>query len=183
MNLRERNRQVAMDDLRSVAFDLMSARGFDAVRVDEIAAESNVSPSTIYRYFGTKQALVLSASRPTQLVERLRRDDSRRSWSESFRRAAVKAWADGEVEVELGLVLANDGLRAAWERQLLDQRADIAAALAARRGKSGGAKDDARAAAAVGVLIATLVRWHGAGGGKKELARLLGRAFDAVRSD
>ena len=173
-----------MGQVRSVAFDLMSASGFDAVTVEQIAAQSSVSPSTVYRYFGTKEALVLSASRPAQLVERLQVDDGVRTWVESFQRSVVKVWGTDETAiVELGLIVANDPLLHAWERQLLDQRNDIAAAFAARRGKSGGAKDDARAATAIAVLTTTLLRWHQDGGGKRSLDRLLGKSFDAVRTD
>lgn len=173
-----------MDQVRSVAFELMSANGFDAVTVEQIAARSSVSPSTVYRYFGTKEALVLSASRPVQLVQRLRADESVRSWVESFHRAAVKVWGtDDTAAVELGLIVANEPLLHAWERQLLDQRVEVAAAFAARRGKAGGAKDDARAATAVAVLTTTLLRWHRGGGGRKSLDRLLGKSFDAARTD
>ena len=103
---------------------------------------------------------------------------------ESFQRSVVKVWGTDETAiVELGLIVANDPLLHAWERQLLDQRNDIAAAFAARRGKSGGAKDDARAATAIAVLTTTLLRWHQDGGGKRSLDRLLGKSFDAVRTD
>jgi len=196
-----------MDQVRSVAFDEMSERGFDAVTVEQIAARSSVSASTVYRYFGTKEALVLSASRPAQLVQLLRADvggrddddddDARdgedgggggdgggRTWAESFQRSAVEVWGnDKTATVELGLILDNDPLLDAWERQLLDQRSDIAAVFATRRGKSGGAKDETRAAAAIAVLTTTLLRWHRDGGGRKSLARLLAKSFDAVRTD
>ncbi len=172
-----------MDQVRAVAFELMSTHGFDAVTVEQIAARSTVSPSTVYRYFGTKEALVLSASRPTHLVERLR-ETGETTWADAFRRAAVEVWeTDASSAVELGLIVANDPLLHAWERQLLDQRADIAAAFAAQRGKSGGAKDEARAAAAVGVLTATLLRWHGDPEKKKSLDRLLAKALDALGAD
>ncbi|MEP1122433.1 MAG: TetR/AcrR family transcriptional regulator [Ilumatobacter sp.] len=183
VTLRERNRQAAMEQVRAVAFDLMSTHGFDAVTVEQIAARSSVSPSTVYRYFGTKEALVLSSSRPAHLLERLR-ETGETTWADAFRRAAVDVWqADPTAAVELGLIVANDPLMHAWERQLLDQRTDIAAAFAARRGKSGGAKDDARAAAAIGVLTAALLRWHGDAASKKSLDRLLAKAFDALRTD
>ena len=184
ISLRERNRLAAMDQVRAVAFDLMSANGFDEVTVEQIAARSSVSPSTVYRYFGTKEALVLSASRPARFVEHLRLDESERTWVESFKRAVVEVWgADADVGLELGLVTANEPLLHAWERQFLDQRTEIADVLAARRGKSAGAKDTARAAASVALLTTTLLRWHGDGDSKKPLERLLAKSFDAVRSD
>jgi AcrR family transcriptional regulator len=56
--LRERKRLAAMRRIQEVAIDLFEARGFDAVTVEEIADASDVSPSSVYRYFGTKEELV-----------------------------------------------------------------------------------------------------------------------------
>ena len=57
--LRERKRTAAMYRIQSVALDLFEERGFEAVTVEEIAEVSEVSPSSVYRYFGTKEQLVL----------------------------------------------------------------------------------------------------------------------------
>lgn len=57
--LRERKRIAAMVRIQSAALDLFERRGFDAVTVEEIAESSEVSPSSVYRYFGTKERLVL----------------------------------------------------------------------------------------------------------------------------
>ena len=59
-SLRERNRLAAMRTIQERALDLFDERGFDAVTIEEIAAEAGVSPSTIYRYFGTKEGLIVS---------------------------------------------------------------------------------------------------------------------------
>ncbi|MFC9789120.1 TetR/AcrR family transcriptional regulator [Rhodococcus sp. NPDC127528] len=45
--------------LRSAAVELVSARGFDAVSVEEIAAAANVSKSTLFNYFESKESLLL----------------------------------------------------------------------------------------------------------------------------
>lgn len=172
-----------MDRARGAAFELMSDRGFDAVTVEEIASATGVSPSTVYRYFGTKEALVLSSSRFERLLERLESDASDRTWADAFQRAVVKVWgADDTSHQELGLVVANESLLHAWERQLLDQRTEIAERFAARRGKSVGAKDDVRAAASVGLLTVTLLRWHRGPGDKQDLLRLMRKAFGAIQT-
>lgn len=184
VSLRDRNRRAAIDQVRVVAFELMSANGFNAVTVEQIAARSNVSPSTVYRYFGTKEALVLSEHRPTKLVERVARDDSPRTALAAFARAASKVWGNDEsVAIELALVQANPALVVAWERQLLDQREALAESLAARRGaESAGTRDLANAAAALAVLMTMLLKWDPASGGRKSLDKLLTKAFAALEA-
>ncbi|MGC4938319.1 TetR/AcrR family transcriptional regulator [Kribbella sp. DT2] len=57
--LRERKKQQTHDALSQVAIDLFLARGFDQVSVADIAAAANVSKPTLFKYFATKQDLVL----------------------------------------------------------------------------------------------------------------------------
>ena len=182
-SLRERNKQIAMEVVRKSARKLMREHGFEGVTVEQIASASNVSPSTVYRHFGTKEALVLSSDRPTQLVERLQNDSSKRSSVDAFTRAVIKIW-DGDVsaQFERSLIMSNPSLLEAWERQLLDQRADIADAFAQRRGaKSTGLKDQSTAAASLAVLITVLRSQHERGDDAKPLARQLDKAFAALR--
>ena len=58
--LRERWRINAMRTIQEQALDLFDARGFNAVTIEEIAAAAEVSPSSVYRYFGTKEGLVVA---------------------------------------------------------------------------------------------------------------------------
>ncbi len=39
--------------------DLFDGRGFEKVSIEDIAAAAEVSPSSVYRYFGTKERIVL----------------------------------------------------------------------------------------------------------------------------
>ena len=181
LTLRERNKLAAMDEVRQVAFEMMSERGFANVTVEEIAAGSSVSPSTVYRHFGTKEALVLSTDRPRQFVERLRDDSSNRSGLEAFERAALKVWgADDSAGVEIDLAVANAALAETFERQLLDQRGEVAELFAQRRGKSSPAtKDVALAAASTAVLATTLFSWR-ADDSTKPLAKLLTKSLSIL---
>jgi len=49
-----------MRHIQQVALDLFDDRGFQQVGVEEIAAAAQVSPSSVYRYFGTKEGIVLA---------------------------------------------------------------------------------------------------------------------------
>jgi AcrR family transcriptional regulator len=59
LGLRERKRRDAMRHVQQVALDLFDEHGFDAVTIEQVAAAAAVSPSSVYRYFGTKEGLVL----------------------------------------------------------------------------------------------------------------------------
>lgn len=57
--LRERKRLAAMRHIRETALDLFDERGFAEVTIEQIAQAAEVSPSTVYRHFGTKEGLVV----------------------------------------------------------------------------------------------------------------------------
>lgn len=58
-DLRERKRRRTMAHVQSVALDLFDERGFDTVTIEEIAERAEVSPSTIYRQFRTKEGIII----------------------------------------------------------------------------------------------------------------------------
>ena len=56
--LRERKKEATLERLREVALQLFVERGFDAVSVDDIAEVAEVSKTTFYRYFPSKEDLL-----------------------------------------------------------------------------------------------------------------------------
>lgn len=58
VGLRSRKKAATQGALRATALRLFSQRGFSSVSVDEIATEANVSRSTFFRYFGSKEAVL-----------------------------------------------------------------------------------------------------------------------------
>ena len=72
--LRERKRQQAWGLIAQTARRLFKEHGFDAVTVDDIAREADVSRKTVFNYFPTKEDLFFSGMEvfEAQLLEAIR---------------------------------------------------------------------------------------------------------------
>src|ERR1700757_5304001 len=57
--LRERKKRLMRQQLSDTATAMFLERGFDAVRVAEVAAACGVSEKTVFNYFPAKEALVM----------------------------------------------------------------------------------------------------------------------------
>lgn len=57
--IRERTRRLAQTELTSVAQDLFVTQGYDGTTVDQIAAAAGMSKRTFFRYFPSKDDLVI----------------------------------------------------------------------------------------------------------------------------
>src|SRR5580658_1271353 len=59
VGLRERKKRLRRPQLTDTATRMFMDRGFDAVRVTEIAEACGVSEKTVFNYFPTKESLLL----------------------------------------------------------------------------------------------------------------------------
>src|SRR3977135_153749 len=68
--MRERTKTLMRQQLTDTATQMFMERGFDAVRVWEVAEACGVSEKTVFNYFPTKESLVLDRwqSTPTALL-------------------------------------------------------------------------------------------------------------------
>lgn len=89
--IRERKKRLMRQALSDAAATLFLDRGFDDVRVADVAAECGVSEKTVYNYFQTKEALVMDRLEDT---------------ADSLRIAAEHS-SDDPVDVCLGLLGAE----------------------------------------------------------------------------
>lgn len=59
LGLAQRKRQLVSDELTQAALQLLALKGFDAVTIDEIATAAGVSKRTFFRYFASKEDVVV----------------------------------------------------------------------------------------------------------------------------
>ncbi|MEV6361570.1 TetR family transcriptional regulator [Nocardia asteroides] len=71
MSLRERKKERTRRTIRVEAFRLFREQGYTETTVEQIAAAAEVSPSTFFRYFPTKEQLVLADDQDALMIEAL----------------------------------------------------------------------------------------------------------------
>lgn len=165
---RQRARARTVETVQDVALTMMQERGFDGVTVAAIARGAGVSPSTVYRHFGTKEALVLSGDGTDRLVAAITAEASETTGRVSGVRLAAAGIARLLAEADrvglarrMRLVFSHRGLTTEFEHRLLGRRDEVARVLATHRGASSARlRDDAAAAAVLGMLVAVLDRWQ-----------------------
>lgn len=122
--LRERKKRLTRQQISDVATTLFVVRGFDNVKVSEVAEIVGVSEKTIYNYFPTKESLVFD--RADEGIERLAAALRERESGESPAKAilgALKEDLDFEGPTDemqmfiprfAEMVASTPSLRAAW---------------------------------------------------------------------
>jgi AcrR family transcriptional regulator len=164
-SLRERTRRAVQADLVDVAQRLFVERGYEQTTVDAIAAAAGMSKRSFFRFFASKEELVLGKYdlMGEQLTARLdERPDDESLWV-ALRRmfdAVVEQTADGAPSPqghEIGrIVSATPVLHAAYLHRLHRIQDDIAAVVRRRAERAGHpfAAEDPAPSAIVGAAFA-----------------------------
>ncbi|GGZ94141.1 TetR/AcrR family transcriptional regulator [Streptomyces echinoruber] len=96
--LRERKKIKTRQAIRSATYALIREQGYEATTIEQIAERAEVSPSTVFRYFPTKEDIVLTDEYDPLLLEELRRRPADEPWTESVRHVVRKAAGIGAEE-------------------------------------------------------------------------------------
>jgi AcrR family transcriptional regulator len=145
--LRERKKRLMRQQLSDTATQMFMERGFDAVRVTEIAEACGVSEKTVFNYFPTKESLILDRLESTMASLRTGLAEPGVSPVQAALRildgelGAMTSWLatqDDPVQASAmiqrfgALIQATPSLRA-HQSDMMDQFVAIAAAILAER--------------------------------------------------
>ncbi|WP_106435891.1 TetR/AcrR family transcriptional regulator [Streptomyces davaonensis] len=98
LGLRERKKIRTRTAIRSATYALIREQGYDATTVEQIAERAEVSPSTVFRYFPTKEDIVLTDEFDPLLMEEIRKRPADEPWMETLRHVMTKAVGIGLAE-------------------------------------------------------------------------------------
>jgi AcrR family transcriptional regulator len=163
--LRERKKRLMRQQLSDTATEMFVERGFDAVRVAEIAEACGVSEKTVFNYFPTKESLVLDRWDATMTALRTGLADDSVPPVETALRILVgelhgmTAWLDAQTDTaeavekyqRFGTLLRSTPSLRAHQRDMTDQLVAATTEILARR--IGAEPDDPEAHIAATALI------------------------------
>ncbi|MFE6868443.1 TetR family transcriptional regulator [Kitasatospora sp. NPDC057692] len=89
LSLRERKKLKTRQTIRREAYRLIAEQGYENTTVDQIAAAAEVSPSTFFRYFATKEDLVLTDEYDPAMIDALLARPSDEPFLRSCREAVI----------------------------------------------------------------------------------------------
>jgi AcrR family transcriptional regulator len=92
--LRERKKIKTRETIRREAFRLIQENGYAATTVEQIAEAAEVSPSTFFRYFPTKESVVLADDTDPVILNALEEQPPDLSPSQAVRHAYQAAMAN-----------------------------------------------------------------------------------------
>jgi AcrR family transcriptional regulator len=160
--LRERKKAKTRAAIRDQALRLIAEQGYDATTVEQIADAAEVSPSTFFRYFPTKEDVVLQDDLDLLWLDAVRAQPAGLSPIGAMRAALHEAFAQMS-EADLTVLRQTMGLASvpAIRARMLDEFARttgvLASVIAERSGRAAG--DFAVQTVAGAVLGVAMAAW------------------------
>ncbi|GAA2298088.1 TetR family transcriptional regulator [Streptomyces kunmingensis] len=188
LSLAQRKRQLVSDELTEAALQLLALKGFDAVTVDEIVAAAGVSKRTFFRYFASKEDVVvqfladMGADMRSALAERPAGETPAAALLHAVRVPVTTCAADSERALRVvQLILRTPALHARFLERQVQWRDDLAEELAGRVGLDPETDLYPRLAtgAALNAFHVVLQRWSASDAAQDPVA-LLDQAFAVV---
>lgn len=185
LGLRERKKLKTRRAIQEHALRLFESQGYDATTVEQIAEAAEVSPSTFFRYFPTKEDVVTTDEYDPIIAELFRTQPADLGPVEALRATFRQILAETydvdkqRILTRARIALAVPALRARmWDVQLNDTREMIVSLLSERLGRPESDFElQAFSWALTGLLQAVITAWIDSDG-EEDLPALLDRALD-----
>ncbi|MVO83443.1 TetR family transcriptional regulator [Streptomyces sp. p1417] len=189
LGLRERKKLRTRIAIRDATYGLIREQGYEATTVEQIAAAADVSPSTVFRYFPTKEDIVLAGEADecrVTLERELRARPADEPVVESLRhvlRGAARRGSAADAEafrLRTALVVEVPAVRSRMFESLSATGRALCRVLAERTGRDAGALEvRVFSAALIGALTETAAYWAERGH-EDDLGELVDRALDTL---
>ncbi|MEV0635347.1 TetR family transcriptional regulator [Streptomyces sp. NPDC050619] len=140
LGLRERKKIKTRTAIRDATYALIEEQGYDATTIEQIAERAEVSPSTVFRYFPTKEDIVLTDEYDALLLEELRVRPADEPWMDSLRYVMRRAIGLSTEEPEVSrlrsrLLVEVPAVRSRMMQSMSVTGKLLATAVAARTGR------------------------------------------------
>ncbi|ATL30131.1 Transcriptional regulator, TetR family [Streptomyces formicae] len=186
--LRERKKLKTRLAIREATYRLIREQGYEATTVEQIAEAAEVSPSTVFRYFPTKEDIVLTDEYDPLLEGELRDRPADEPIVESLRHVLRRAVALGFAEepevsrLRTKLMVEVPAVRSRMLESMSVTGAILCRVIAERTGRDAGDLEvRAFSMGLIGALTETAAYWaehdH-----EDELTALVDRTFDMLTS-
>ncbi|MEV7192432.1 TetR family transcriptional regulator [Streptomyces sp. NPDC093510] len=188
ISMAERKRRLVSDELTESALQLLALKGYDAVTVDEIVTTAGVSRRTFFRYFASKEDVVVQflADMGTGMRAELADRPTGELPSEALLHAVKVPLAACSDHFEralsvVQLILRTPALLARFLERQAQWRDDLTEEMGRRTGLDPDVELYPRLAAGIALTAfdAVLQRWSGSDG-VEDPAELLDRAFAVI---
>ncbi|MGI5377861.1 TetR/AcrR family transcriptional regulator [Streptomyces sp. CA-251387] len=186
LGLRERKKIKTRTAIRTATYALIKEQGYDATTIEQIAERAEVSPSTVFRYFPTKEDIVLTDEYDPLMLQELRARPAGESWMDSVRHVmhkaidAMMAESPEVIRVRAHLAVQVPAIRSRMVESMSETGRLLRAALAER---SGLAPDSLEvrvyAMSLVGGLMEANMSWA-ENGFEDDLHDMVDRALDVL---
>src|SRR5690242_19860778 len=185
--LRERKKQKTRWAIQEHAMRLFAQQGYDETTVEQIAAAAEISPSSFFRYFKTKEDLVVQDRYDDMIVDAIVAAPAELGPVPAIRHAFHAVFEDvsaAEMQESMfrgRLALTHPVIRGRALLNMLATTDAMAAALAQRMGRPA---DDYRVqaicGACMGSLIGAVMRWMEGDLNLTSLERMVDESFDVL---
>ncbi|MEV8399759.1 TetR/AcrR family transcriptional regulator [Streptomyces niveus] len=186
LGLRERKKLKTRVAIREATYRLITDQGYEATTVEQIAAAAEVSPSTVFRYFPTKEDIVLTDEFDPVMEAAIRARPADEPPLESLRavlRQAVEAILADQPEELLQrskLMLGIPAVRARMTETMTETSLLLSRAVADRTGRDEGDLEVRVFTASVMAALREVTIYWAEHDQKENLAVLVDRALDSL---